>query len=405
MTIELKIPHVGETIQEVQISQWLKHEGDCVAADEDLVVLETDKATMELPAPAEGVIRQILKQAGETASVGETIAYLDEADGAPAKQPSKADQTEKQPTKPKPREKESSTGITSAAMPPEQQRRRSPNKSPESAPADRPAEREVKYEVEQAPRTDGAQQHEEPAQRRVSATTEVRLEEVVPMSSIRRRIAERLVAAQQTAALLTTFNEIDMSAVVQLREKYGEKFRERYGVKLGFMSFFVKSAIEALKAFPAVNAEVRGTDIVYRNYFHIGVAVSTDYGLVVPVLRYAERMSFAEVEQAIGQFAVAARDGKLKPDDLAGGTFTITNGGVFGSLLSTPIVNPPQSGILGMHAIQDRPVAHDGQVVIRPMMYVAVTYDHRIVDGREAVGFLRRIKDMIEEPSRMLIET
>ena len=224
------------------------------------------------------------------------------------------------------------------------------------------------------------------------------------MSTLRRRIAERLVEAQQTAALLTTFNEIDMSAVMALRAEYRDSFEKRHGVRLGFMSFFVKAAIDALKAIPQINAEIRGSDIVYKDYYDIGVAVSTKRGLVVPVLRDAERRSFAEIEKAIGDFGQRAQAGKLAPDELQGGTFTITNGGVFGSLMSTPIVNPPQSGVLGMHAIQQRPVALDGQVVIRPMMYVALTYDHRIVDGREAVTFLKRIKEAVENPTRMLIE-
>ncbi len=231
-----------------------------------------------------------------------------------------------------------------------------------------------------------------------------REQDVVPMTPMRKRIAERLVQAQQSAALLTTFNEIDMSAVMSLRQQYREGFEKKYGIKLGFMSFFVKASVEALKQFPRVNAEVRGTDIVYHNYYDIGIAVSGGKGLVVPVLRSAERMSFAQIETTIADFASRARDNKINLDELAGGTFTITNGGVFGSLLSTPIVNPPQSAILGLHAIQDRPVAREGQVVIRPMMYAALTYDHCLVDGREAVTFLRRIKEVIEEPSRMLIE-
>jgi 2-oxoglutarate dehydrogenase E2 component (dihydrolipoamide succinyltransferase) len=224
------------------------------------------------------------------------------------------------------------------------------------------------------------------------------------MSMIRRRIAQRLVEAQQNAALLTTFNEIDMSAVIALRKEQGPVFQERYAIKLGFMSFFVKAAIEALKLVPQVNAEIRGNEIVYRNYYDIGIAVGGGKGLVVPVIRNAERMSFAEIELAIADLGARAREGKITPDDLEGGTFTITNGGIYGSLLSTPIVNPPQSGILGMHAIQDRPIAHEGQVVIRPMMYVALTYDHRLVDGREAVTFLKRIKDIVENPLRMLLE-
>ncbi len=224
------------------------------------------------------------------------------------------------------------------------------------------------------------------------------------MSPIRRRIAERLLEAQQTAAILTSFNEIDMSAIVELRKQYREEFQERYGVKLGFMSFFVKAAIEGLKLHPVLNAEIRGRNVVYRNYYDVGIAVAGGKGLVVPVLRNAERMGFADVERAIADFAARARDNKLALDELEGGTFTITNGGVYGSLLSTPILNPPQSGILGMHAIQDRPVARQGQVVIRPMMYVALSYDHRLVDGRDAVEFLARVKDLVEDPARMLLE-
>ena len=231
-----------------------------------------------------------------------------------------------------------------------------------------------------------------------------REEEVVPMSPLRRKVAQRLVEAQQTAALLTTFNEVDMGAVMALRSAHKDAFEKRYGVRLGFMSFFVKAAIDALREIPQLNAEIRGTDIVYKNYYDVGVAVSTPKGLVVPVLRNAERLSFAEVESAVTDFGKRAQGNKITPDELQGGTFTISNGGVFGSLMSTPIVNPPQSGVLGMHTIQERPVARDGQVVIRPMMYLALTYDHRIVDGREAVTFLKRIKDAVEEPARLLLE-
>jgi len=237
-----------------------------------------------------------------------------------------------------------------------------------------------------------------------STNNDGREEEVIPMSRLRATVAQRLVEAKQNTALLTTFNEIDMSAVIELRHQYGEAFQKKHDVKLGFMSFFVKACVDALKQFPAINAEVRGTNIVYRNYFDIGVAIGGGTGLVVPILRNAERMSFAEIERAIGDFGRRAKENKLTPDELRGGTFTISNGGIYGSLLSTPIVNPPQSGILGMHAIQDRPVAREGNVVIRPMMYVALTYDHRIVDGREAVTFLKRVKEAIEAPARMLME-
>jgi 2-oxoglutarate dehydrogenase E2 component (dihydrolipoamide succinyltransferase) len=263
-------------------------------------------------------------------------------------------------------------------------------------------------EAKREPEEPTAAAGETPQESRV-VTTEtgdaaVRQEEVVAMSLIRRRIAERLVQAQHEAALLTTFNEIDMSAVIQMRKQYRDRFQEKYGIKLGFMSFFTKAAIEALKEFPALNAEVRGREIVYRNYFDIGIAIGSGKGLVVPVLRNAERLSFAEIEQQIADLGARAGANKIRPEELSGGTFTITNGGVYGSLLSTPIINPPQSGVLGLHAIQERPIAHEGQVIIRPMMYVALTYDHRIVDGREAVTFLRRIKEIIEEPARMLLE-
>jgi 2-oxoglutarate dehydrogenase E2 component (dihydrolipoamide succinyltransferase) len=250
-----------------------------------------------------------------------------------------------------------------------------------------------------------AEEEAEHAVRRLRESAGEREEEIVPMSPMRKRIAERLVEAQRVAALLTTFNEVDMSAVMALRQKHRDAFEKRHGVKLGFMSFFVKAAIDALRQFPQLNAEVRGTDIVYRNFYDIGMAVSTDRGLIVPVLRNAETMSFAEIETTIGDFVERARNGKIRLDDLEGGTFTITNGGVFGSMLSTPIVNPPQSGVLGLHAIEDRPIARDGQVVIHPMMYVALSYDHRIVDGREAVTFLRRIKETIEDPTRILLES
>jgi 2-oxoglutarate dehydrogenase E2 component (dihydrolipoamide succinyltransferase) len=384
MTIELKVPHVGESIQEVQIGHWLKQEGDRVEVDEDLVELETDKATMELPAPAAGVLRQILKRQGDAVAVGETIAVLEEGDGKP-------------PAQPKP--KEAAKTVEKAAP-----KKAEPKQPAQAEPVAEPELGFVAPPVE-APPPEAAKATGIAPKVRETPSVAGEDEEIVPMTLIRRRIAEHLVEAQRTAALLTTFNEIDMSAVKELRQKYGEKFRERYGIKLGFMSFFVKAAIDALKAVPVLNAEIRGNDIVYRKAFHMGIAIATDRGLVVPVLKHAERMNFAETEQAIEEFAVKARGNKLSPDDLVGGTFTISNGGVYGSLLSTPIVNPPQSGVLGMHAIQDRPVAVKGQVAIRPMMYVALTYDHRIVDGREAVTFLRRIKETVEEPSRMLLET
>lgn len=457
MSIELKIPELGESIQEVQIGKWLKQPGDAVEQDEDIVELETDKASMELPAPAAGVLAEILKQEGDTVSVGDVIAYVDEEaevgstdePSSDVDEPSPSDETEgqedqqdsEQPShtrrgdqgdggrrpagKPVEETVDSAAGDTS---PEGVATRQAPEtESPDAFPATPAARRalrahgltprDVKPSGERL-RLEDVQRHVETAsappeegpdgdtavEPESPESPESQLEEAVPMSLIRRRIAQRLVEAQQKAALLTTFNEIDMSAVIGLRQQYRDQFRDEYGVSLGFMPFFVKAVIDALRHVPEVNAEIRDTQMIYRNYYHIGIAVGGGKGLVVPVLRFAERMSFAEIEEAIDDFARRAETNELEPDELQGGTFTITNGGVYGSLLSTPIVNPPQSGVLGMHVIQQRPVARDGQVVIRPMMYVALTYDHRIVDGREAVSFLKRVKESIEEPTRMLIE-
>jgi 2-oxoglutarate dehydrogenase E2 component (dihydrolipoamide succinyltransferase) len=414
MSIELKIPEVGESVREVQIGRWLKHEGDAVALDENVVELETDKASMELPAPAAGVLGKILKQEGDTVAVGDVIGYVEEQGSGAAKKPEPAKQksngkelpketpvehsSEKQvadvPVTPAARRALREHGLTAAdveATGPSLRRKdvlRHVDEQKTAKPTTKPVERQ--------PAAEKSERH--------TTHPNGELEEVVPMSLIRRRIAERLVSAQQQAALLTTFNEIDMSAVKQLRTEYRDAFQSKYGVKLGFMSFFVKAVIDALKAQPALNAEIRDKSIAYRHYYDIGIAVSSAKGLVVPVLRSADRLSFAEIEHAIDDFGTRASNNKLDPSDLEGGTFTITNGGTFGSLLSTPIVNPPQSGVLGMHAIQDRPVAREGQVVIRPMMYVALTYDHRLVDGRDAVTFLVRIKQALEDPARMLLE-
>ena len=412
MPIELKVPEIGESITEVEIGDWLKKPGDPVKKDEALVTLESEKATVELPSPDVGTIGKILKQKGDTAKVGETIAYLEggkveAAEKKPEGKPSEAKPAESttpppkkqpQPEKAKPETPEEPSTPRPTQVRPTHERPRSERlrEEPRAERPPAPAERRAPAPAETS----------KPAPQRPEQITAApqRQEEVVPMSKLRRTVAERLVEAQQNAALLTTFNEIDMSGVKALRKEYGEAFQKKYNVKLGLMSFFVKAAIDALKQSPVINAEIRGTDIIYHNYFDIGVAIGSGKGLVVPVLRNAERMSFAEIETAIGDFGRRAQENKLKPDELQGGTFTISNGGVYGSLLSTPIVNPPQSGVLGMHGIQERPVAHQGQVVIRPMMYIALTYDHRIVDGREAVTFLRRVKEAIESPARMLIE-
>ena len=403
--IELKVPAVGESITEVEIGSWLKTEGATVAKDEAIAVIETEKATVELPAPEAGTLVKILKQQGETAKVGETIAHLEagKAESVAAMNPATPPTTEEPPAA-----KTRATPLAKRVLAEHDLR---VDEVPATGPGGRVSKADVLHHVEQlqqekksAPTTSAAKVIPPSPSPAAKSGTPAREERVVRMTLLRRTIAKRLVAAQHTAALLTTFNEVDMSAILTLRQQYQETFQKKYGIKLGFMSFFVKAVIDGLKQFPQLNAEIRDTDIVYHNYHDIGLAVSTDRGLVVPVLPDADRLSFAEIEQAVADFAQRAREGKLKPEELTGGTFTITNGGVFGSLLSTPLVNPPQSGILGMHTIQERPVAVAGQVVIRPMMYVALTYDHRIVDGKEAVLFLRRVKETVENPARMLLE-
>lgn len=405
MSVEIKVPSVAESVTEGQVAEWLKAEGDWMPVDEPVVVLESEKATMEIPAPVSGILSKILKKAGEMVKVGETIGLM-----------------EAQPEPPRGKEDRSSKAAKAKkkervqAEPPDDAEP-VPTKKPKVMPAAERmlAEAGLKAEDVQATGPGGRllkedvmrhleQTKDKPSAAERPAAAGDREEEVVPMSLLRRKIAQRLVEAQRTAAILTTFNEIDMGAVIELRNRYKEPYQEKFGIKLGFMSFFVKASVDALKRFPAINAEIRDQHIVYRNYYDIGVAVGGGKGLVVPVLRDADKMSFAEVELAISDLAQRAQENKLTPDELQGGTFTISNGGVYGSLLSTPILNPPQSGILGLHAIQERPVARSGQIVIRPMMYVALSYDHRIVDGREAVTFLRRIKETIEDPSRILLE-
>ena len=415
MQIELKVPSVGESITEVEIGQWLKNEGDAVSANDNLVVIESEKTTLELPSPSAGSLQKILKRKGETAKVGEVIGYLDQ-NGAPAPKAESSSAPQPAPSTPPPAEHKDRG--EKVVMPAAARVMADHGIKAEGVQGSGPGGRVLKEDV--LKQVDTLQKEKTPtsqpapaastaaAPNAPSPTVEVpggfRQEQVVPMTRLRKTLAERLVQAQQNAALLTTFNEVDMTEVMNLRKQYQDQFVQKYGLKLGFMSFFVKAVIDALRMIPQVNAEVRGTDIIYRNYFDIGVAVGGGKGLVVPVLRNAERMSFAQIEMAIGEFAKKAKDNKLTLEDLQGGTFTISNGGVYGSLLSTPIINPPQSGILGMHAIQERPIALNGQVVIRPMMYIALTYDHRIVDGREAVTFLKRIKEVIENPTRILLE-
>ena len=404
--IEIKVPSFGESIQEVQIANWLKREGEWVRKDEDLVELESEKATQAFPSPSDGVLVSVKAATGSYAKVGDVIAMLD-----PSGKPAGGDSGKAAPV--------ATAAPAAAKVMPAAERMLQENKvSAADVAGSGLGGRILKEDVQRHVAARVAPAVESPAKPTPAATRAVplsaedafgddgftRVEELKPMSMIRRTIANRLVEAQQTAALLTTFNEIDMQPVMDLRARYKDAFGEKHGVKLGFMSFFAKATVEALKRFPAINAEIRGNDIIYRNYYDIGVAIGGGKGLVVPVLRNVQLLSFAEIERRIGKFAELAKDNKIKPADLEGGTFTISNGGVYGSLLSTPIVNPPQSGILGLHSIQDRPVARDGQVVIRPMMYIALTYDHRIVDGREAVGFLRTIKEVLEEPARLFLE-
>ncbi|MEZ6087737.1 MAG: 2-oxoglutarate dehydrogenase complex dihydrolipoyllysine-residue succinyltransferase [Pirellulaceae bacterium] len=419
--VEVKVPTVGESISEVQIGRWLKAQDAWVEADEDLVEIETEKASVQIPAPASGYLRNVKKKQEEFAAVGDIIAEIEP--GEPGKAPS-ADASAAA-AKPAGDEAPSKSSDDSARIMPAAARLIEENNlDPANITATGPGGRILKEDVvdhmsgstlsqvpQAAPAAKSADEpsssmkpYEERTRTSLMTSGPHRAEEVKPLSMIRRTIAARLVEAQQNAALLTTFNEIDMEPVKDLRAKYKDAFQKKHGVKLGFMSFFAKAAVEALRRFPAVNSEIRGNNIVFRHYYDIGIAIGGGKGLVVPVLRNVEYMSFADVERSISEFAEDAQANRINPQDLEGGTFTISNGGIYGSLLSTPIVNPPQSGILGLHSIQDRPMAVNGQVVIRPMMYVALTYDHRVVDGREAVSFLRVIKDVLEDPARLFLE-
>ncbi len=490
MTLEVRIPEIGESVTEALIVRWIRQPGEAVARDEPLVELETDKVTVEMPSPAAGVLAGIVCAEGETVPIGAVIAHIQEgaaetasgaAPAAGSLETAAADDVQgdllagAEPAAPAARRPpapdsapepaaaaESAESAPSGAAPAADRAAAAPSPPGDGAeghryilpaarrlieehgldasliPATGKGERLLKRDVlawlaarKEAERDTPAEAQPDaapatPAPAAAPAPTPAspapptpppappatalapavgdRAEERVPMTPIRRRIAERLVASRQQAALLTTFNEIDMSGVMDFRRRYHDAFTERHDVRLGFLSFFVKAAVDALRRFPRLNAEISGTDVVYRNYHDIGIAVSTDRGLMVPVLRSAERLSFAGIESAVADYAGRARTGGIRLDELQGGTFTITNGGIFGSLLSTPIINPPQSGVLGLHAIQDRPVVVDGEIVVRPMMYVALTYDHRIVDGREAVSFLVRIREAIQDPARMLVE-
>jgi 2-oxoglutarate dehydrogenase E2 component (dihydrolipoamide succinyltransferase) len=389
--VEIKVPAVGESISEVFIGEWYVGSGGFVAADANVVGLETDKATFDVPASASGIVSRILKNAGETAAIGEIIGYIQPAAAPAAAVPPAAGAA---PAASATAAAPASGKKDGHVMPAAERLMAEKNLPAGSVPGTGPGGRVLKEDVVR-------HSQQTPSTARIGGLRETKS---VPLSPIRQTIAQRLVSAQQTAALLTTFNEVDMSAVKKLREVYRDGFEKKYGIKLGFMSFFVRAVVTGLQQFPSLNAQMEGRNLIHHNYCDIGIAVGGGKGLVVPVLRNAENLSFADIEVAIAQFGAKAKNNQLTLEELEGGTFTITNGGVYGSLLSTPIVNPPQSGVLGMHGIFDRPVAVNGQVVIRPMMYIALTYDHRVVDGREAVTFLRTVKELIEDPTRLILE-
>ncbi|MEM6993208.1 MAG: 2-oxoglutarate dehydrogenase complex dihydrolipoyllysine-residue succinyltransferase [Myxococcota bacterium] len=406
MATEIRVPQMGESVTEGVIAQWLKNEGDSVAADEPIVEVETDKITVEVPAPSAGVLGKQSVAEGDTVAVGDVLGTI-EGSGTTAT----AATVPAMPAVDKGGNAAAANQSGGApAMPAAQAEARRSGVDLSTVSGTGRGGRVLKEDVQRAGQAPAAKAPAAkappppPPPPRRAPRTDGPLEERKKMSPIRQRVAERLVQSQQGTATLTTFNEVDMSAVIELRKRYKEKFLDRHGVKLGFMSFFVKAAVDALKSFPAVNAEIDGTDVVYKNFYNIGVAVGGGKGLVVPVLRDADQMTFADVELSIGDFGYRAKNNKLVIDDLQGGTFTVSNGGVYGSMLSTPILNPPQTGILGLHNIVQRPVAIDGKVEIRPIMYVALSYDHRLIDGREAVQFLVRIKQLIEDPERLMLE-
>ena len=406
MITEVVIPNLPESVPDATLLDWTKAVGDAVTVDEVLVELETDKVVLEVSAPASGVLTEIVKQTGETGVSGDVIAKIDTAAAAaPSAQPAAENPAAVQPAAAEaPANAHPAAGVPSPAaakMMAEQGIEAS------AVQATGPGGRITKADVIAQAGSAKTASSEAPAPTSAPPEPTVsggRDERRVPMTRLRRRIAERLVEAQQTAAILTTFNEVNMGPVMELRKRLKDDFEKKHGTRLGFMSFFAKAAVQALKAFPAVNAYIEGADIVYHDYIDIGVAVGSPRGLVVPVLRNVESMSFNDIESSIADFGARAQAGTLGIDELSGGTFTISNGGVFGSMLSTPILNPPQSGILGMHKTQERPVVENGEIVIRPMMYLALSYDHRIIDGREAVQFLVAIKECIEDPSRMLLD-
>lgn len=422
MAIEVKVPQLPESISDATVSTWHKKEGDKVSRDENLVDLETDKVMLEVPSPTDGVIKQIIKPNGSTVKAKEIIAVI-EAGAAAKEEPKKEEKADKEENqgKEEKEEKKESKGEEKAEK---EEAEKKPATTPVSeqtiaqatAPMGPSVRRAAAQQGVDISQVSGARVTKESiaasaggapslgAQTSISMPLGARTEKRVPMTRIRTRIAERLLEVTQNTAMLTTFNEINMAPVMDIRNRYREKFEKKYHVRLGFMSFFVRACVEALKRFPIVNASIDGNDTVYHGYFDIGVAVSTDRGLIVPVLRDVDQMSMAEIEAKIAESAEKARTGKLSLEEMQGGTFTITNGGVFGSLMATPIINAPQCAILGMHKIQERPVVENGQIVIRPMMYVALSYDHRLIDGRESVTFLVTIKELLEDPTRLLLE-
>jgi 2-oxoglutarate dehydrogenase E2 component (dihydrolipoamide succinyltransferase) len=424
MATEIRVPTLGESVTEATIGKWFKKPGDAVKADEPLVELETDKVTVEVPAPAAGVLAEIVAKDGQTVTIGAVLGSIKEGAGGAASAPAAKDKTVPAAAGRPDQKTETAKPIAAGATPIQPRSGNEQRVAADNAQA--PSVRRLGAEsgidpssvsgtgrdgrvtkgdmlsaIERGPSAAPAPAAQ---MRAPSPADDASREERVKMTRLRQTIARRLKDAQNTAAMLTTFNDVDMSAVMKMRAEYKEAFEKKHGVKLGFMGFFVKACIQALKEVPAVNAEIDGTDLVYKNYYHIGVAVGTEKGLVVPVVRNADFMSIAEIEKTIADFGKRARDGQLSIQDMQGGTFTLSNGGIYGSLLSTPILNAPQSGILGMHRIEERPVAVKGQVVVKPMMYLALSYDHRIVDGREAVTCLVRIKEGLEDPARLVLD-
>jgi 2-oxoglutarate dehydrogenase E2 component (dihydrolipoamide succinyltransferase) len=404
MSIEIKVPQLPESVSDATLVSWHKKPGESVNRDENLVDLETDKVVLEVPAPSAGVIKELRVENGATVTSGQVLAILEAGEAVAAAAP--AEKTEAKAEAPAAEAKAAGGKLAPAAKRMVEEHKLDASQIAGSGRDGRVSKGDVIQHM-----SSGSKQQAAPAPAakqapavKLPAPVGSRNEQRVPMTRLRARIAERLIQAQSTAAMLTTFNEVDLTAVNEIRARYKDKFEKTHGVKLGFSSFFIKASIEALRKFPAVNASIDGNDIVYHEFYDIGVAVSTERGLMVPVIRNAESLGFADLETAVGEYAKKARDGSISLEELTGGTFTITNGGVFGSLMSTPILNPPQVAILGMHKIQERPMVIDGEIKIRPMMYVALTYDHRIVDGRESVQFLVAIKEALEDPARLLLQ-